>query len=254
MKKFVKNLFNKIAGSIFINYKCICCGIETGNPSLVCDKCLSKMTLINKNVCHKCGSITEFAEPVCMNCYDKKYKFLSHKSCIIYDELSSKPVKRLKYYGQKYLAEPIAKIMYAANKEMVDKADMIVFVPMTKERQKSRGYNHTEEIAKELSKMSKIELVSALVKNFDTEEQAGLNFEKRTKNLKGSFGINPEKANMTRGKNILLIDDVFTTGSTANECSKVLLKAKANSVEVLTFLKTDPNANEEELLFWLKDY
>ena len=253
MASFFKNILKRIGDSIFINYKCMCCGRETGNESLICDKCLSKITLINKSICNKCGSLLENMEAVCINCYDKKYKFDTHRSCIIYDYLSSRPVKLLKYQKRKYLAEPIAKIMYAMHKDVVDNSDIIVFVPMTKTKTEKREYNHTQEIAKHLSKMSNVKLVDALVKKFDTAEQVSLNFKERTKNLKGSFDINSNNAGIIKGKNVLLVDDVFTTGSTSNECAKMLLKAKAHSVNVLTFLKTDPSAKEEELLTWILD-
>ena len=85
-----------------------------------------------------------------------------------------------------------------------------------------------------------------IIKNRDTGDQARLGFDERNKNLKGSFEVDKDKKDLLKDKNVLLIDDVFTTGSTSNECSKVLLKAKAHSVVVATFLKTNPHDENQD--------
>ena len=245
MKNFLIKIWNEFEDALFVNFKCMFCGRETPNESLVCDKCASEVTFINGFVCDHCGAQAFGREVMCPACRGKNYKFDSHRSCIIYGDLSSRAVKALKYSGKLYLAEPIARFMYAVNKELFENADAITFVPMTKSKLASRGYNHMEEVAKVLSKISKIPVLECFNKIKETEDQASLNYDKRTKNLKGSFVVIDDNKDMIRGKKILLVDDVFTTGSTANECSKLLLKAKAKSVNVATFLKTDPFAEDD---------
>ena len=163
----------------------------------------------------------------------------------MYDDLSSGAVKALKYSGKLYLAEPIARFMYAVHKEMFLNSDYITFVPMTKQKREARGYNHMEEVAKILSNISNVPILECFEKVKDTEDQASLNYEKRTQNLKGSLVIRNDLKDVIRGKKILVVDDVFTTGSTANECAKLLLKSKACLVDVATFLKTDPYAERD---------
>ena len=245
----IKNIFRGLVDSIFVNFKCMFCNTETVNESLICPDCEKKLKAIRGTICLKCGTMVEKSEDTCYTCFDKKYAFNKHRSCFIYDDLSSTPVKLLKYSGKKYLAEPIARVMYAFNKDLFSNVDVITFVPMTDERKKDRGYNQCKVLAKELSNISNISVLKLLVKSHETEHQADLNFEGRIKNLKGSFEIDNEKLNNIKGKNILLIDDVFTTGSTLHECSRILFKGKAKSVSVLTFIKTDPFNTFEELPF-----
>ena len=99
-----------------------------------------------------------------------------------------------------------------------------------------RGYNQTQLIAKEIAKNIDIKLCDdVLVKSKNTIAQSKLNKNKRKQNIKNAFKVlNLEKI---QGKNILLFDDIFTTGSTVNECSKILKKAGAKTVGVLTIAK-----------------
>ena len=244
-----KNLLGKINDAIFVDFSCMFCGVETIKESHICPACEKKLVALNGDTCKKCGAPVSLSENNCYVCFDKGYKFECHKSCFVYDELSATPVKMLKYEGRKYLAEPMARVMYAFNKELFNKIDIITFVPMTYKRYKNRGYNQSYELAKHLSDISNVKLSKLLTKNDDTQHQADLNFEERIKNLKGSFSISEENLELVKGKRILVIDDVFTTGSTLHECARVLLKTKAESVVALTFLKTDPYKDIKDLLF-----
>lgn len=246
MKKFFKKMLDAIDDVLFKNYKCMFCDRETNDEFLICDNCKSKLKFINNNICNKCGSATDEPEAVCYDCFNKNYVFDSHRSCIFYDNYSSRPVKALKYSKQKYLAEPIARFMFETHKEIFHDIDYITFVPMTRVKEETRGYNHTEVITHELSKLSGIPVMNFIIKNRDTGDQARLGFDERNKNLKGSFEVDKDKKDLLKDKNVLLIDDVFTTGSTSNECSKVLLKAKAHSVVVATFLKTNPHDENQD--------
>jgi len=249
MKKFFKKLWTSFEDALFVNFDCMFCGVETLNESKVCPKCESKLKFINGEVCETCGSPVEKSEKVCYNCFDKKYYFDKHRSCIIYDRLSSAPVRKLKYYKAKHLAEPVARFMFAVHKEIIKSADFITFVPISDKRLEERGYNQTEEIAKYINEISGVPVLKILEKVKDTESQAELGFAERTKNLKGSFEILENAKQEIKGNNIVIVDDVFTTGSTSSECSRVLKKYKPKSVNVITFVKTDPNIEFEELPF-----
>ena len=235
-----KNLLGALSDSLFVNFKCIFCHIETVNDSLICDECANSIETIGDCVCSKCGAKVNIGDNICLYCFDKNYNFDEHRSCFIYDDESSRPVKLLKYEKKKYLAETISRIMFAFNKEYLENVDFITFVPMTKDRVKDRGYNHGEELAKCLSKISGIPIIRLLEKVKSTQHQAELNFSERCENLKGSFELSNQEKYKLNGKCILIVDDVFTTGSTLSECSRIIRKVKPKHVKAITFLKTDP--------------
>ena len=116
------------------------------------------------------------------------------------------------------------------------KYDIIIVVPISKKRQKERGYNQSELIAKEISKMLSIKIEKNIIKKLkNTPPQSSLNKEQRQENIRGVYKVfNIEKI---ENKNILIIDDIYTTGSTVNECSKMLRKAQPRKVDVLVLAK-----------------
>lgn len=114
--------------------------------------------------------------------------------------------------------------------------DTIIPVPISKQRRQKRGYNQSELIAREIAKRAKINYNNqSLLKTKNIIEQSKLNKEQRQKNIQGVYQIrNPKKI---ANKKILLIDDIYTTGSTANECSKILEQASPKKIGVLTIAK-----------------
>ena len=119
--------------------------------------------------------------------------------------------------------------------------DAIMFVPSTKKRIKERGFNQAEELAKIACERFDKKLIKALIKTKDTIHQAGGSQEDRMKNLRDSFVVDETFADEICNKKILIIDDVFTTGSTLNECSKALKKFKPKKIMTMTFAKTKFN-------------
>ena len=113
------------------------------------------------------------------------------------------------------------------------KYDIIIPVPMYKTKKDTRGYNQAEVLAKELGGVPMKNDV--LIKIIDTKKQSTLNKEERSQNLIGAYKI--QNSEIIQNKNIILIDDIFTTGSTVNECSKILKQAGAYEICVLTIAK-----------------
>lgn len=239
----LRDLLKGFGDALFVNFKCMFCNTETTNTSLICDKCASSVKRICDTICPRCGANAEKSSGMCLYCFDKDYKFSEHRSCFVYNEQSSRPIKLLKYEQKKYLADPIARVMFALNSELFDGVDYLTFVPMTKERMKARGYNHGEELAKSLAEISGVPVISMIKKTKSTEHQADLNFVARCENLKGSFELEENVGKLIKGKSVVIVDDVFTTGSTISECSRILRKCKLKSIKAITFLKTDPFEN-----------
>lgn len=142
-------------------------------------------------------------------------------------------------YKYKMFAEFITKNIIFSNKrafQIIKSYDIIIPVPISKKRLKQRGYNQSQLIAKQLANAMEIQLIEhCLVKNKNIIAQSKLNKEQREENIKGVYGIkNKEKLH---GKKVLLFDDIYTTGSTANECCKIIKEAKPNKIGVMTIAK-----------------
>lgn len=116
------------------------------------------------------------------------------------------------------------------------KIDKIIPVPISKKRYKERGYNQSLLIANEISKQTNLELVNnCLIKTKNIIEQSKLNKEDRQQNIQGVYSIQNEE--IITNKKVLLIDDIYTTGSTVNECSKILQQARPERIGVLVLAK-----------------
>ena len=155
-----------------------------------------------------------------------------------YEGIIRRLILKYKFKEEAYLYKTFVNFLLKNKKlfEKIKKYDTIIPVPISKKRYKIRGYNQSELIGKELAKKLKINIETEyLFKVKNIIEQSKLSKEERTKNIQGVYKlINKEKL---ENKKILLIDDVYTTGSTVNECSKILRKANPKKIGVFTLAK-----------------
>lgn len=229
----ISKFIDSVTKIIFPNYSCPFCGIETID-GVVCKNC--KMYIVEAPFCKKCGEHVEEDDSICLECKEGDRLFDVNYSAYVYNSVTSTAITKLKYNGAKYYAELLAKILYDKFVTLDIKVDFVCAVPCTDKSKKSRGYNHAEEIAKHFCKLSGLDYQNCLTKIKETPHQAGLSRKERLDNLIGSFKVTDRW--LVRDKNILVIDDVFTTGSTMSACAKELKRAKAKSVFGLTVTKT----------------
>lgn len=240
-KKILK-FFDRAENLVFTNHACICCRreIPDGTRFSLCENCLENIDRIEGKICKICGDkIAENVE-ICDRCKVSKFDFDKSYSFSVYSDVSAAIIKRFKYSGKKYYAKYIAELMFE-NKEYFDGIDEITFVPIGKKRKFERGFNQAEEVAKFLGELTGIKVTELLVKCGNERHQAGLSQEDRQKNLTGTICLNDGIKELVKGKNILIIDDVFTTGATLSECARVLKSekyAKPALVCCYTFAKT----------------
>ncbi len=239
----LKKVYLKCEDALMSNYSCLCCEREVPSDSnySLCSDCYKKLNKISGRLCTVCGDSLAAESMECMLCNNISYSFASNQSCFYYDETAGTIIKSYKYGGRKYYAEHIAKLMFD-NLNCFKGIDLIVYVPISKNKNKLRGFNQSELLAKHLSKLTGIKVIDALSKDEVKFSQAGLSREARLKNLSGTFHIKAENNDKLKGKNILIIDDVFTTGSTLSECAKELKKAKPKKIITATFAKTKLNS------------
>ncbi len=201
---------------------------------LICDDCekeIDKNFAIKKNFCLKCGGIFEGNR--CPRCRDTRFSFEFNRSVYIYDGKIKQIVEDFKYNKFKKLADFMAKKMQGLLAREYPQIHVLVPIPIHPTRRRERGFSQTELIARKLSSLTGIDCdCENLVRIKHTKSQASLTKEERRSNLKDAFKlIDPSKF---RDQNVLLIDDVMTTGITMNEAAK-MLKRYGAKVYTITF-------------------
>lgn len=242
-----KELKDKILKHIFPEgIKCIFCLEEIFDdmPYHTCEECFKKLPRIEK-FCERCGNAlnTNDEAEVCNMCKGKELFFIEARAPFEYKEDIAYAIQKLKFDNHQYLAKPLA--YFLADEVYMFKylPEIIIPVPITDKKRKTRGYNQCELLSSELSKITGISTnFDVVYKIKDTLEQAKLNYNQRQTNIQGSFAVkNPQ---FIKDKNVLILDDVYTTGATVREISKLLLHYGAKSVQVLTLAHTILNLDK----------
>lgn len=229
------------------NIYCICCGrpINDRLPYALCGYCVRTLKWANKETCDKCGKPLEVKtdDSLCSDCINEPRAFEKGFTCVGYGRSEREIIHRFKYNDKAYYGEKLAWLMYERICEENLGEDLIVPVPMYKEKEKRRGYNQAALLAKHLAyRLGKPYEPDLLTRKSDTIPMSGLGAEERRGNIKGVFEVSKGKEHMLYGSTVLLVDDVFTTGSTADGCTDAMLKAGADKVYVITFAAgTDTN-------------
>ncbi len=231
---FVKKTIAVFDGALYpLDCTCDVCGEElvANTRYRLCSDCMEKLPFAKGHRCLCCGVPLADESDYCNRCQYERGAFVKNRSPLVYEGETKKMIYSLKFAKKKYLAETLGALMADEFLDCDMKADIIVFVPMTESEQKKRGFNQSELLANEVGKRLNIPVLPALVKIKDTKAQKELQGKDRASNLEGAFACVFEQV---KNRTILLVDDIFTTGATANECAKTLLKAKAREVNVLT--------------------
>lgn len=233
------NKLKEILKNIFLprNLTCSCCGRESFTGGILCEKCLEKTQRNDGYICEHCGVKTLLPEAYCDRCRNKLTSFDKARSVYLYGEVTAMLVQKLKYGGEKYLAEEFAKEIYKLFVSSVTHADGIVCVPMSEKREKSRGYNQSKLIAEKVAELSGAPFLDVTVKKKETESQVGKTYKERRRNLDGSFGV--KNKSLVKDKRIVIVDDVSTTGTTADVLAAALKNAGAAEVFALTYASVD---------------
>lgn len=244
----IKMIHEFLANILFPDgFKCVNCGREIdkeSNKFSLCENCFSKINNISGKVCLKCGEPLFSVAKYCLRCKKTSFSFEHAFSYCIYSGLIRHLIQEFKFSNKTYLSKSFGYMLYVTYlMEIMPKyhIDCVTYVPIHSSRLKQRGYNQCELIAREFCKNSKLKLYkNVLVKTKHTKQQVGLSSSERKINLKNAFEVIDKYA--VKNKTFLLIDDIFTTGSTCDECASALMKAGAYKVIVLTVAHTQLNS------------
>lgn len=196
---------------------------------------------IDKNsLCKKCEIVLKNQAAYGIDNYkdNKEIFFDEHLYIFMYSGTVRRIILDYKFNDKSYIYRTIVKFFLKNEKfvENIKSYDIIVPVPLSKKREKQRGYNQSELIAKELSYLTNIKIEKNCLKKIkNVTAQSSLDKKKRQHNIKGAYKV--IRAKNIQQKKVLIIDDVYTTGSTVNECSKVLKQAGSRNIGVLTIAK-----------------
>jgi len=215
----------------------------------LCPTCTSGFFPVESPKCSKCGMMfksRQGEDHLCGECLDSPKRFQIARSAGIYKHTLMAVIHCFKYKGKIQLARPLGTLLFLAFVSFWDKIniDLVVPVPLHSKKLRMRGFNPSFLLVKDwvhIGKFLNARLpdipvdVNVLAKRRWTEPQTGLGRKERLANIKNAFNISD--GSKITGKRILLVDDVYTTGATVNECAKVLLKGGAGHVDVLTLAR-----------------
>lgn len=199
------------------------------------------MQFISTPFCDQCAHPFPFGEDItitCGACLQDPPLYQQTRASFKYDAHAKKLILAFKHGDATHLAPLLGHWAYKAGADLFSQIDCIIPVPLHWTRLCKRGYNQAELIAKEISKLSDIPLYNSVLKRSRaTASQGHLSVAEREKNVKNAFKIHPKNGKFIHGKCILLIDDVMASGTTLHYCTKALLKAGAQKVNILVLAK-----------------
>ncbi len=213
-----------------------------------CPGCWARIRLIGHPLCTVCGRPFFDAageDHPCGVCLTREPRFFRARAWACYpsDEDESHPlrqvVQRFKYGRKVSLGKPLGRLMASGCSDFFQGAsfDLVIPVPLHPKRLRWRGFNQAVILAREVGRIRQLRVDPFILSRpRETPPQTQLAEEERRKNVRGAFVVNPSSS--VQGKRLLLVDDVYTSGATVNECSRTLLRAGAKEVQVLTLTRT----------------
>lgn len=243
VKKGILYLLHSTKNALFVkDIKCIICNeeLKTKNKYCICDKCLQKLPYQTGRVCYKCGDTVFGSGSYCLHCKDHEKPYEFARAPFTYEGAIKTLIYKLKYSKGKYLAPYLSLFLLDEFAKQDWNVDVVIPVPLFASREKKRGFNQATLLSSQFTNMLNLPIdTQTLIRIKNTPTQTKLTKQERKINLTKAFKVT-NKQNV-KNKNILLIDDVFTTGATIEECSEVLKKAGAKNIYILTLAHVKQN-------------
>jgi ComF family protein len=228
--------FASFATSYAVDYlmppRCMGCNCFVFGSSGLCSACWAKASFICDLCCLRCGRLARYQGMECALCIKDPPAYDCARSLMDFNDLAKNLIHSFKYQDRIELAKFFCSLLWNAQRNFILSSDTIVFVPMHPLKMAFRFYNQAHLLAECISKLSNLPLNRfGLEKSRFTKSQSAFGRKERMENLKFSFEASKDAF---KGRAVLLVDDVLTTGTTASTCAKVLKEAGALKVCVLT--------------------
>lgn len=215
--------------------RCAGCGTIVDDVHSFCADCWKQVDFLGESGCSCCGlPLQATDERLCGRCLAKPPRIARTRAAVAYDELSRSLAIRLKYGRKVAIARTMAHYMSPLVRP--EGEPLLLPVPLHRTRLWSRGFNQSAIVARELSRRTGLPVaVDALRRTRSTPPLKGMGIRQRRRVVAGAFRANPGAE--LRGRTVVLVDDVFTTGSTANACARVLKRAGAERVDLISWAR-----------------
>jgi ComF family protein len=230
-----RNALIPVLDLLFPN-RCVFCGELLSGGVCVCEGCLNALGVIGNSTCRRCGAPANRSVLWCMQCSDLEFRFNRNVSLGIFDDRLRSLVHLFKFEGRWSLYKPLARLLVDHRARFIARYELLVPVPLSPGRFAERGFNQSALLCRAVGTMTGIpSLMHALERRGHGPPQSSVgSVQQRIRNMTDSFTVRYRFLPRIRGKRVLLVDDVLTTGATASAAAEGLQDAGAKTVDVLT--------------------
>ncbi|HEY1230149.1 MAG TPA: ComF family protein [Ramlibacter sp.] len=220
---------------------CLDCGAPTASHAALCPRCFASLRPITRPWCPVLGvpfEVSPGPDARSAQAIADPPPFDRARSAVLYNEVARAIVSRLKYGDRPELAEFCARLMHPVGAEFWGEGPVLVPVPLNRWRQFERRYNQSTELARALARLTGLVIDTGIVaRRRRTRQQVGLSVDARHRNVAGAFAAHPEALRRLKGRGVVLVDDVITTGSTVGAITRELKRAGVVKIDVISFAR-----------------
>ena len=228
--------------SVIYPHQCLLCDTQVGNRGALCPECWADTPFLTGHGCETCGAPllgeTDGFSDSCDACLEAPRPWKQARAAFLYAGAGRKVVLRLKHADRTDLVRPAAEWMMRAGHDLLVERPLLVPIPIHWRRRIQRRYNQSAEIVRALAKVSDCEFCpDALLRTRATVAQENMDTSARSKNQTGSMSVSRNRGEVISGNNVVLVDDVMTTGATLTEASRALHAAGARQISCLVLAR-----------------
>ncbi|MXV44581.1 ComF family protein [Saccharibacter sp. 17.LH.SD] len=222
---------------------CLSCGADIMAGGVLCSSCFASLRFIAKPFCARCGEpfalpALGFGTGVCARCREVPPLWGRACAALIYDDAARRLIFPLKYADRSSYARRLAQFMVRAGRDILNEPSYLIPVPLHRQKLRQRRYNQAALLARCIGKESGMPvIIDGLLRQRHTRPLAHLTIAERRDELHDVFQVKELYSDVLRGKKIVLIDDILTTGATAEACTRALLAVGCQSVDVLVMAR-----------------